>query len=316
MPMIDVHDLRRTFLIRERRGVLRRTRREVQAVDGITFSVEPGEAVGYIGPNGAGKSTTIKMLTGVLVPTSGHLRVADLDPSRRRTELARRIGVVFGQRTGLWWDLPLRDSFELLRRIYRVPPPTYERNLSAYVGLLEIGDLLGQPVRQLSLGQRMRADIVAALLHDPEILYLDEPTIGLDIASKQRLRTFLRELNADRGTTILLTTHDLVDIEQVCRRVMVIDHGRLAFDGDFAALHAAGQATRTVVVDFHDEVPPIDVPGSRVVRVDGVRQWLTVPAGTPTGPVIAGLASSHEIADLSIREPTIEDVLPHLYARP
>ncbi len=316
MPMIDVHDLRRTFLIRERRGVLRRTRREVQAVDGITFSVEPGEAVGYIGPNGAGKSTTIKMLTGILVPTSGHLRVADLDPSRRRTELARRIGVVFGQRTGLWWDLPLRDSFELLRRIYRVPTPTYERNLSAYVGLLEIGDLLGQPVRQLSLGQRMRADIVAALLHDPEILYLDEPTIGLDIASKQRLRTFLRELNADRGTTILLTTHDLVDIEQVCRRVMVIDHGRLAFDGDFAALHAAGQATRTVVVDFHDEVPPIDVPGSRVVRVDGVRQWLTVPAGTPTGPVIAALASSHEIADLSIREPTIEDVLPHLYARP
>ncbi|MBA2550748.1 MAG: ATP-binding cassette domain-containing protein [Nocardioidaceae bacterium] len=314
--MIDVHDLRRTFLIRERRGVLRRTRREVQAVDGITFSVEPGEAVGYIGPNGAGKSTTIKMLTGILVPTSGHLRVADLDPSRRRTELARRIGVVFGQRTGLWWDLPLRDSFELLRRIYRVPTPTYERNLSAYVGLLEIGDLLGQPVRQLSLGQRMRADIVAALLHDPEILYLDEPTIGLDIASKQRLRTFLRELNADRGTTILLTTHDLVDIEQVCRRVMVIDHGRLAFDGDFAALHAAGQATRTVVVDFHDEVPPIDVPGSRVVRVDGVRQWLTVPAGTPTGPVIAALASSHEIADLSIREPTIEDVLPHLYARP
>lgn len=316
MPMIDVHDLRRTFLIRERHGVLRRTRREVQAVDGITFSVEPGEAVGYIGPNGAGKSTTIKMLTGILVPTSGHLRVADLDPSRRRTELARRIGVVFGQRTGLWWDLPLRDSFELLRRIYRVPTPTYERNLSAYVGLLEIGDLLGQPVRQLSLGQRMRADIVAALLHDPEILYLDEPTIGLDIASKQRLRTFLRELNADRGTTILLTTHDLVDIEQVCRRVMVIDHGRLAFDGDFAALHAAGQATRTVVVDFHDEVPPIDVPGSRVVRVDGVRQWLTVPAGTPTGPVIAALASSHEIADLSIREPTIEDVLPHLYARP
>jgi len=314
VPIIDVRDLSRTFVVRERRSVLRRARRDVQAVDGITFAVEPGEAVGYIGPNGAGKSTTIKMLTGILVPSSGHLRVAGLDPSRRRTELARRIGVVFGQRTGLWWDLPLRDSFDLLRRIYRVPRATYDRNVSVYVELLEIGDLLGQPVRQLSLGQRMRGDIVAALLHDPEILYLDEPTIGLDVGSKQRLRASLRELNADRGTTILLTTHDLVDIEQVCRRVMVIDRGRLAFDGGFDALHAAGQAIRTVVVDFHEAVEPVDVPGARVVRVEGARQWLTVPAGSATGPVIVALAARHEIADLTIREPAIEDVLPQLYA--
>nr|CAA9318464.1 MAG: Efflux ABC transporter, ATP-binding protein [uncultured Nocardioidaceae bacterium] len=315
MSVIEVRDLTRTFVVRERRGVLRREARMVHAVADVSFDVEAGEAVGYIGPNGAGKSTTIKMLTGILVPTSGSLTVAGLDPSRSRTELARRIGVVFGQRTGLWWDLPLRESFELLRRIYRVPVPTYQRNLAAFVELLDLQELLSQPVRQLSLGQRMRGDIVAALLHDPQILYLDEPTIGLDLLSKQRLRGFLRDLNDERGTTILLTTHDLVDIEQVCRRVMVIDRGRLAFDGDFAALHAAGEATRMVVVDFAEPMDAVSVPGATVTRVDGVRQWLTVPAGAATGPVVAALASAHEVADLSIREPSIEDVLPHLYAR-
>jgi ABC-2 type transport system ATP-binding protein len=315
VSVIEVRDLTRTFVVRERRGVLRRRARTVHAVADVSFDIDPGEAVGYIGPNGAGKSTTIKMLTGILVPTSGSLTVARLDPSRSRTELARRIGVVFGQRTGLWWDLPLRDSFELLRRIYRVPQPTYDRNLAAFVELLDLRDLLAQPVRQLSLGQRMRGDIVAALLHDPQILYLDEPTIGLDLLSKQRLRGFLRDLNSERGTTILLTTHDLVDIEQVCRRVMVIDRGRLAFDGDFAALHAAGKATRTVVVDFVEPLDAVSVPGATVTGVDGVRQWLTLPAGAATGPVVAALASAHEVADLSIREPSIEDVLPHLYAR-
>jgi ABC-2 type transport system ATP-binding protein len=244
VAVIEVRDLSRTFTVREKQGRLRRTPRQVHAVADLTFGIEAGEAVGYIGPNGAGKSTTIKMLTGILVPSSGSLVVTGLDPSRSRTELARRLGSSSASAPGCGGTCPCADSFELLRRIYRVPVPTYERNLAAFVELLDLGDLLAQPVRQLSLGQRMRGDIVAALLHDPEILYLDEPTIGLDLLSKQRLRAFLRELNAERGTTILLTTHDLVDIEQVCRRVMVIDRGRLVFDGGFPALHAAGEATR------------------------------------------------------------------------
>ena len=192
MSLIDVLDLERTFVVRRRSGRVARTRTEVRAVRDLSFQVEVGEMVGYIGPNGAGKSTTIKMLTGILVPTRGHLRVAGIEPSRRRTELARRIGVVFGQRTTLWWDLPLRDSFELLQKIYRIPPERYRTNLAEYLELLSLGDLLDTPVRQLSLGQRMRGDIAAALLHDPEILYLDEPTIGLDVVSKGRLREFLR----------------------------------------------------------------------------------------------------------------------------
>jgi len=315
VAVIEVDGLRRTFMVRAKRRALRRERREVLAVDGLTFRIDPGEIVGFIGPNGAGKSTTIKMLTGILVPTAGHLQVAGMDPSRRRTELARSIGVVFGQRSGLWWDLPLRDSFALLARIYDVPRDRYEANLATYVDLLDLQPLLDTPVRQLSLGQRMRGDIAAALLHDPPILYLDEPTIGLDIISKTRLREFLRDLNASRGTTIMLTTHDLVDIEQVCRRVLVIDAGRLVFDGDLSALHRVGAATRTVVVDFGRPRDPVEVPGATVTKVQGPRQWLSFPAEASAAPIVAALAGSYDIVDLSIQEPAIEDVIRQLYAR-
>ena len=315
MPLIDVHGLERTFEVRRRTGRLARQRSEVRAVRDLSFAVEAGEMVGYIGPNGAGKSTTIKMLTGILVPTGGRLRVAGLEPSRRRTELARRIGVVFGQRTTLWWDLPLRDSFELLQKIYRIPPERYRRNLEEYVEMLSLGDMLDTPVRQLSLGQRMRGDIAAALLHDPEILYLDEPTIGLDVVSKGRLREFLRSLNATRGTTLLLTTHDLQDIEALCRRVIVIDHGTAVFDGDLADLHKQGGSTRTLVVDLADEAPPIRVPGAVTRRVDGPRQWLSFPADASAAPVVAAVAAAYDVADLSIHEPDIEDVIRDLYSR-
>jgi ABC-2 type transport system ATP-binding protein len=314
MSLIDVQDLARTFEVRKRVGTFRRTRHQVHAVRDLTFSVEAGEMVGYIGPNGAGKSTTIKMLTGILVPSSGRLAVAGLDPSRQRTELARRIGVVFGQRTTLWWDLPLRDSFELLQKIYRVEPARHRRNLAEYVELLDLGDLLDTPVRQLSLGQRMRGDITAALLHDPEILYLDEPTIGLDVVSKGRLREFLRTLNAERGTTLMLTTHDLPDIEALCDRVIVIDHGTAVFDGPLIALHRRGDSQRTLVVDLVDEAPPISVEGAETRRVEGPRQWLSFPAGQSAAPIVSAVAASYDVADLSIQEPDIEDVIREIYA--
>lgn len=316
MSLIDVQDLERTFDVRRRvDGRRRRVREQVLAVHDLTFSVGAGEMVGYIGPNGAGKSTTIKMLTGILVPTGGHVRVAGLDPSRDRVELARRIGVVFGQRSTLWWDLPLGDSFDLLQKMYRTDPGRHRKNLDRFVELLDIGDQLDTPVRQLSLGQRMRGDITAALLHDPEVLYLDEPTIGLDVVSKGRLREFLRSLNAEHGTTLVLTTHDLQDIEALCGRVIVIDHGTAVYDGSLAGLHAQGGSTRTLVVDLVDEAPPIEVPGARVRTVEGPRQWLSFPADASAAPIVAAVASAYDVADLSIQEPDIEDVIRDLYSR-
>ncbi|MDQ0991135.1 ATP-binding cassette domain-containing protein [Streptomyces sp. V3I7] len=311
---IEVDRLEKVFDVRRKTGFLRRERRQVRAVDALSFTVARGEMVGYIGPNGAGKSTTIKMLTGILTPSGGRLRVAGIDPARERSRLAHRIGVVFGQRTTLWWDLPLIDSYRLAHRMYRIPDARYRENLDRCVELLELSDLLDVPVRQLSLGQRMRGDIAAALLHDPEVLYLDEPTIGLDVISKAKVRGFLRELNAERGTTVLLTTHDLQDIEQLCSRVMVIDHGRLVYDGPLTGLHEAGESERTLVVDLERELPPVTVPGARVVRVDGPRQWLAFPAAASAAPLVARIAAEYPLVDLSVREPDIEEVIARMYA--
>src|SRR3954463_13427926 len=313
--MIEVEGLSRTFTVRRRSGRFRRTANVVHAVRDLSFRIDRGEMVGYIGPNGAGKSTTVKMLTGILVPSGGRISVAGIDPSRDRVGLTRRIGVVFGQRTTLWWDLPLRDSFDLLRRIYRVPPGRFRANLAEFTELLDLGDLLDTPVRQLSLGQRMRGDIAAALLHDPEILYLDEPTIGLDVVSKGRLREFLRRINAERATTLLLTTHDLQDIEALCRRVIVIDHGTLVYDGPLTGLHQLGGSTPTRVVDLVDEGPPIVVEGATVRRVEGPRQWLSFPADASAAPIVAAVVAAYDVADLSVQEPDIEAVIRELYSR-
>ncbi|MYW66062.1 ATP-binding cassette domain-containing protein [Streptomyces sp. SID8379] len=315
--LIEVEGVEKVFDVRRKAGFLRRERREVRAVDSLTFTVPRGEMVGYIGPNGAGKSTTIKMLTGILTPSAGRLRVAGIDPSRDRSRLAHRIGVVFGQRTTLWWDLPLIDSYRLMRRMYRIPDARYTENLARCVELLELEPLLEVPVRQLSLGQRMRGDIAAALLHDPEVLYLDEPTIGLDVVSKVKVRGFLRDLNAEQGTTVLLTTHDLTDIEQLCRRVMVIDHGRLMYDGELEGLHDLGGGERTLVVDLERELPPLElemVASARVVKVEGARQWLAFPAGQSAAPLVAEIAGRYPLADLSVREPDIESVIARMYA--
>ncbi|MBB5078849.1 ABC-2 type transport system ATP-binding protein [Nonomuraea endophytica] len=226
-------------------------RNVVHAVHDLSFTVAPGEFVGYLGPNGAGKSTTIKMLCGILTPTSGTVRVAGLDPSRKRTVVARRIGVVFGQRTTLWWDLPLKDSFELIRLLYKVDRKDFRVRLDELVETLDLSTFMKTPVRQLSLGQRMRGDLTAALLHAPEVLVLDEPTIGLDVVSKNSIRAFLQRVNAERGTTVLLTTHDLGDIERLCKRVMVIDHGRMQFDGTLDELMAGESSLEEVVTRLY-----------------------------------------------------------------
>ncbi|MFE9216433.1 ATP-binding cassette domain-containing protein [Streptomyces lavendulae] len=313
-PLISLDGIEKVFDVRRRVGLMRREKRQVRAVDGISFEVARGEVVGYIGPNGAGKSTTIKMLTGILTPSGGRLRVAGIDPARERMRLAHRIGVVFGQRTTLWWDLPLKDSYGLMRRMYRIPPARFEQNMERCVEQLDLAALLDVPVRQLSLGQRMRGDIAAALLHDPEVLYLDEPTIGLDVVSKARVRAFLRQLNEELGTTVLLTTHDLQDIEQLCERVMVIDHGRLMYDGALGGLHSMGEGERTLVVDLERELAPVEVPGARVVKVEGARQWLAFPAGESAAPLVAEVAGRYPLLDLSVREPDIEDVIARMYA--
>ncbi|HEX2497624.1 MAG TPA: ATP-binding cassette domain-containing protein [Actinomycetes bacterium] len=311
--VIELVDVAKTFTRRHRRpGSLRRTRTNVPAVNGLSFTVAAGEVVGYLGPNGAGKSTTVKMLTGILVPSSGRIRVAGLEPSRQRSTLARRVGAVFGQRTTLWWDLPLRDSFQLIRHLYRLDPARYACNLDQLVELLGLGELLDVPVRQLSLGQRMRGDLAAALLHDPAILYLDEPTIGLDVVSKSAIRQFLLDRNRTQGTTILLTTHDLGDVERLCDRVMVIDHGRLAFDGSLEALRALVPVPRLLVVDLAAAGPPM--AGVEVIRVDGPRQWVTIPAGSSAAALTARLMAGYDVRDLSVEEPSIEDVVHRLYA--
>ena len=315
MAVIELADVHRDFVVRRKAGRLRRERVVVKAVDGLGFTVERGEIVGYIGPNGAGKSTTVKLLTGILVPSAGSVRVVGLDPSRERIPLARRIGAMFGQRVQLWWDLPLLDSFELLRHIYRIPQERYSRNLAEFRRVLELDPFLHTPVRQLSLGQRIRGEIVAAMLHDPEVVFLDEPTIGLDIVAKQRVREFLLAANRERGVTVMLTTHDLADIERLCSRILILDHGRLVYDGGLEALRARYGGERTLVVDLEEPAAALRVTDARVTRVDGPRQWIAFDRErTNAARLAAEVAAQAALRDLTVEEPDIEDVVRRIYA--
>src|SRR5512136_858932 len=255
------------------RNLFTREFRTVNAVNDVSFSIERGELVGYLGPNGAGKSTTIKMLTGILVPTSGEILVNGRVPWKERTAHAREIGVVFGQRTNLWWDLPVIESFDLLHHIYRVPEQRYYQNLLKFQDLLGLGEFMHTPVRSLSLGQRMRADLAAALLHDPKLVFLDEPTIGLDVVAKERIRQFIHSVNRERGVTVILTTHDLGDVEKLCQRVLMIDRGRLLFDGALAELRERFGGERELVVDLADDygdagIGDVSIEGATLVSRD------------------------------------------------
>jgi ABC-2 type transport system ATP-binding protein len=308
--MIEVEHLSKQFVVR--RGRFRRERVTVDAVKDISFRVERGELLGYLGPNGAGKSTTIKMLTGILVPSSGRVSVAGLDPSKRRIEVAKRIGAMFGQRVQLWWDLPLIDSFELLRHIYKVPAERYRTSLARFRELLDLDPFLHTPVRQLSLGQRIRGELTASMLHEPELLFLDEPTIGLDVVAKQRVRDFLIEINRERGVTVLLTTHDLGDIERLCKRLLVIDHGSLIWDGGIDELRERYGAERTLIVDLEEPEPPLQIEGARVEKVDGPRQWLRFRG--PAADLTARVAAATRLVDLQLTEPDIEEIVRRIYS--
>jgi ABC-2 type transport system ATP-binding protein len=316
--IIDIENLTRQFILHRKNGHRWRRRREaLTAVDRMTFRIERGSAVGYIGANGAGKSTTIKMLTGILVPTAGTVRTCGLDPVRQRRELAARIGVVFGQRSQLWWDLPLRESFSILAAIHRLESDVANKRTYELVEQLEMAETLDTPVRQLSLGQRMRAEVAAALLHSPELVILDEPTIGLDVLSKQRLREFLRAERTERGTTLLLTTHDMGDIERLCDRVLVVDRGSLVYDGSLTGLAVRVGARRVLVVDLVEPTRNLDdLPSTELLTSegDGMRQRLAFDAeATTAAQVLAAVSDRAEVRDLSIEEPDIEDVVRRIY---
>ena len=318
-PIIQMTELRRSFIVSDKSGLIRRTKRVVHAVDGITATIEAGQSCGYIGANGAGKSTTIKMLSGILVPTSGQVRTFGLDPVPNRRALARDLGVVFGQRSQLWWDLPLRDSFRILGAIHRLDPTAARRRTDQLVAELGLGGLLSTPVRQLSLGERMRGEVAAALVHSPRLLVLDEPTIGLDMISKERLRQFLIAERQAHGTTLLLTTHDMSDIERLCERVLVVDHGRLVYDGTLTDLAMRVALQRVLVVDLWEPNAPLQVADAEHIgsELDGVRQRLAFsPELTTAARVLAEVSAQVEVRDLTLEEPAIEEIVRTLYHRP
>ncbi|WP_420112027.1 ABC transporter ATP-binding protein [Pseudactinotalea sp.] len=312
--IVHARGLTRDFTIRS--GGWRRTKRVVHAVVDLDLEISAGEAVGYIGANGAGKSTTIKMLTGILAPTSGTVQTCGLQPQRSRRALARQIGVVFGQRSQLWWDLPLRESYRVLASIHRLGPSHRER-LDELIDALDLAGFLDTPVRQLSLGQRIRGEIAAALLHSPRLLILDEPTIGLDVLSKERLRTFLVSERETHGTTLLLTTHDMDDVQRLTDRIIVVEHGRVAYTGDLPGLVRRVGADRVVVLDLDEPSAPLDgVPGTRLIATEheGLRQRLALLPGATAAKVLAEVARRAPLRDLTIEEPDIEDVVRRLYA--
>jgi ABC-2 type transport system ATP-binding protein len=286
----------------------------LRAVAGIDFEIAPGELVAYLGPNGAGKSTTIKMLTGVLVPTSGTVEVGGLVPWRNRRRNAKQIGVVFGNRSQLWWDLPLRDSLRLVGRLYEMPDPLWRARVGYFTELLAMGEFLDQPVRQLSLGQRMRGDLAAAMLYDPRILYLDEPTVGLDVMAKDQIRTFIREVNEEQGTTVILTTHDLEDVERLCRRALLIDRGRMLYDGDLDTLKAKYAPHRELVVQLAEPADVV-VPGAELVaREDTTVRLRFDPAIMSAAELIRQVLADFPIKDLSLEEPGLDGVVRAVYA--
>lgn len=322
MPLIEAKSLSKVFHVRRpipgRFGFLRSLLAPrfdvVEAVRDISFTIAPGECVGYLGPNGAGKSTTIKMLTGILVPTRGEVRVGGIVPWRDRCRNAHQIGAVFGQRTQLYWDLPLVHTLELLRQVYEIPERVYNENLAVFRDLLRLDDFLHVPVRQLSLGQRMRGELAAALLHAPAILYLDEPTIGLDVVAREHILQIIREMNQRRGVTVILTTHNLAEVEQLCSRIILINRGQLLYDGSLEEFKHSHAPYRTLVVQLAGDQPVVEIPGTEVIRGDARTLLIRFPRDEMTPQhLIHRVTERYEVKDLSLTEPSLEHVIRQFY---
>ena len=319
---IRVEDLGKTFRVPEReaglrasmRSLVRRTHRDVHAVTDVSFDIAPGEMVGFLGPNGAGKTTTLKMLSGLLVPTGGHATVLGHVPWQRERDYLRRMTLIMGNRNQLQWDIPALDSFELNRAIYRIPDADFRAMRDEIVELLEIGDLVRKPVRNLSLGERMKAEIAAALLHRPQVLFLDEPTIGLDVTMQKRIRSFLAEYNRRYGATMLLTSHYMADVQALCHRVVVIDHGAILYDGSLRQLSSRYSPHQTISVTLDDQAAELSAYGEVLSAAEG-RYALRV-AKEQTSAVAARLLAAYDVRDLTIEDPPVEDVIEQVFAGP
>ena len=321
--MIEVRNLVRTFKVAKRRKGISGAFKNVfapsyeikKAVDDISFSIEDGQTVGFVGPNGAGKSTTVKMLSGILHPNSGEININGFVPYRDRKKFVKNIGVVFGQKSQLWNDLPILDTFDLLKHIYKIPDDAYKKNMEMFNDILELHKFEKQSVRQLSLGQRMRADIVAAFLHNPAVVFLDEPTIGLDVVAKEKIREFISTVNKERGTTLLFTTHDMQDIEKTCKRIIIIDSGKIIYDGTVSELRQVYGKERTLVVEFGEIYQDIVVDGARMMddKENPNKKSFIFTSKTNAHKLISDISSGHIISDLSIKEPDIEGIIREIY---
>jgi len=320
--VISVEGLHKSFKVAKRSAGLRQAAKAlfsreyttVQALNDISFRIEPGEIAGYIGPNGAGKSTTIKIMSGILVPDQGTCSILGYTPWKERASYVRHIGVVFGQRSQLWWDVPVIDSFELLRDIYKIPKAEYDANVELLTETLDLQALLGTPVRQLSLGQRMRCEIAASLLHGPSILFLDEPTIGLDAVSKIAVRQFIRTINKEKGVTIILTTHDMSDIEALADRILLIGNGSLLFDGKLPQLRSQFGTRKTITADYAETAAPFDIEGASLLSWSPERAVLSVDTEQANiSDVISELSGRVELKDVSVEAQPIEEIIVQLY---
>ena len=319
--MISVENLSKDYLLKKKapglsgalKGLVKRKYEEVHAVKDLSFNSDEGEIVGFIGPNGAGKSTTIKMMAGILKPTSGNVFINGEDITKHRKEVVRNIGVVFGQRSQLNWDLRLGESFELLKHIYQIQQKDYEATLDVMDEILGIRELLDKPVRQMSLGQRVKGDLVAAMLHSPKVLFLDEPTIGLDVSSKFALRTFIKEINKIKKTTVILTTHDLGDIEELCERLIIINHGVMMEDGNLSQIVDRIAPYKTLVVEYYDDIAPEHARCEMIEHEGNIAKYKFMKQETTAAEIIADLSKEKNIKDVSIEEAGIDDIIKIAY---